>query len=82
MSDITEDQFWQVLNEPEPIIRSYPDGTKSYTWYNEQGERHRENDLPAEIWYDPDGSIYTKRWFKNGVSYRKNGPAQIWYEIK
>jgi len=79
MSDITEDQFWGILSEPEPVIKILK-YFKIYKWYNEQGKRHRENDLPADIWYRTDGSIYRKIWYQNNEYHRIGGPAQIWYE--
>ena len=39
-------------------------------WYNDKGELHRENDLPAVEWTD--GS---KAWCLNGKLHRENGPA-------
>ena len=38
MSDITEDQFWNALNEPEPVITILSLGSKIYRWYNEHGK--------------------------------------------
>ena len=46
-------------------------GTKR--WYNSNGKRHRDNDLPACEY--PDG---TKFWYKNGKRHRDNDlPAVI-----
>jgi len=78
MIDITKDKFWNMLNEPEPIIERYPNGIKSYRWYNEKSELHRDNDLPADIWYHEDGSIYRKLWYQNHKLHRDDGPAIIW----
>jgi len=78
MSDITEDQFWNTLNEPEPEIEIFHT-FKIYYWYNEQNKIHRENDLPAEIWYCKDRFIYRKIWYQNGKMHRVDGPAMIWY---
>ena len=79
MTDITKDQFWNMLNEPEPVIKSNSDGSKIYMWYNEQGKRHRENDLPAEIWYDGNNLLISESWYQNGKRHRINGPTEIWY---
>ena len=57
------------------------DGTKR--WYNSNGKRHRDNDLPACEY--PDG---TKFWYKNGKRHRDNDlPAceypdgsKFWYK--
>jgi len=43
------------------------------TWHNARGEKHRDNDLPAEI--DEFGN---QRWYTNGVHYRAGGaPSTI-----
>jgi len=44
------------------------DGTKR--WYNSNGERHRDNDLPAV-----ECAHGTKYWYSNGKLHRDNGPA-------
>ena len=76
---ITENQFWHTLNEPEPEITIYSIGNKAYRWVNEKGQLHRENDLPATIWYNEDGSI-RQYWYQNGKRHRNNNlPAEIWY---
>ena len=62
MSDITEDDFWNALNEPEPVIITNGRGEKKYRWYNEKDELHRENDLPAAIWYTKNDLICIKEW--------------------
>jgi len=81
MSDITKDQFWNALNEPEPVI-SYRYGYKILTWFDRYDKLHRENDLPAAIWYHKDGSIYRQYWYQNNKRHRIGGPAVIWYDIK
>lgn len=58
--------------------------TKDKTeYYNSNGKRHRDNDLPAVIW--PSG---TKHWYRDGKHYRdndlptviySNGSRQWWY---
>ena len=80
MTDITKDQFWNMLNEPEPVIKSNSDGSKIYMWYNEQGKRHRENDLPGVIWYRDNGFIFRKEWCQHGMMHRIDGPAVICYD--
>jgi len=47
-------------------------GTKR--WYNEAGELHRDNDLPAVIYYWGDVS-----WYQNGLRHRKAGLPAIEY---
>ena len=42
-------------------------------WYNEKGELHRDDDLPAFI-----GCNGTKKWYKNNKLHRLKGPAVIW----
>lgn len=46
------------------------DANGDQEWYNDDGALHRENDLPAVIWYDG-----TKSWYQNGLLHRLNGPA-------
>jgi len=79
VTNITENEFWNTLNESEPKITILSLGSKIYRWYNQKGELHRENDLPAEIYYKKDGSIYRKLWHQNGELHRINGPAVIFY---
>ena len=50
-------------------------------WYNDKGDLHRENDLPALELVSGD-----KHWFLNGEMHRETGPAceyadgnKIWY---
>jgi len=79
MNDITENDFWNTLNEPEPVIE-FLIKYKIYRWYNEENKLHRENDRPAEIWYNSDSFVYIREWYQNGELHRENGlPAVIWY---
>jgi len=80
MPNITKDQFWNALNEPEPEIINNSNGGEIYHWYNENRELHRENDLPAVIQYSRDGSICIKSWYQNGKCHRICAPAIIWYD--
>jgi hypothetical protein len=48
--------------------KTYENGTKF--WYNDKGELHRENDLPAVEYV----SGY-KSWYLNGELHRETGPA-------
>ena len=41
-------------------------------WYNKKGELHRDDDLPAIEWSDG-----TKKWYKNNMIHRVDGPAII-----
>ncbi len=64
-----EEAMWNRLKEPAPIVDK--DGTQR--WFNNAGELHRENDMPAVIWAD--GS---KSWFKNRKRHRDNDlPALV-----
>lgn len=47
-------------------------------WRNELGLFHRE-DGPAQIWYNPDGSIHWEEFYINGDLHRESGPAYIQY---
>ena len=51
-------------------LRTDEDGNKS--WYNENGERHRENDPAVEF---VNGNKY---WYQNGELHREDGPAIEW----
>ena len=65
-----EQQTWQIISEPAPEIDIYGDKR----WFNEEGQLHRDNDLPAVIYAD--GSQF---WYKNGELHRDNDlPAFIW----
>lgn len=45
-------------------------------WFNEFGQIHRDNDLPAII--ESDG---TQHWYKNGQTHRENDlPAIMWFD--
>ena len=79
MSDISENDFWYTLNEPEPEIENIINGGKVYRWYNDQGELHREIDLPAEVGFFNNNIIYIQGWWKNGKLHRDNNPAVIRY---
>ena len=59
----------ETFEKPDEI---WPDGTM--IWRNEDGQFHRENDLPAVI-YDS-GS---KFWYKNGQYHRDNDLPAIIY---
>jgi len=65
IADITKDQFWDVLSESEPVIiaNKYFHG-KMYCWYYQDDQLHRENDLPAQIWYNEDGTTKRELFFK------------------
>jgi hypothetical protein len=66
-------------NLDEPFVDVF--GNKS--WYNENDQLHRENDLPAVIFADG-----TQHWYKNGLEHRDGDlPAiisqnkmQVWYK--
>jgi len=78
-TDITENDFWHVLNEPEPEIKIVLFGHKFYRYTNDKGHVHRDNDLPAKIWYFPNGNINEKQWYQYYKLHRIGGPAMIWY---
>jgi hypothetical protein len=46
------------------------DSYDTIRWYNEAGQCHREDDLPAVEYADG-----TKVWYKNGKQHREDGPA-------
>jgi hypothetical protein len=54
--------------EKAPVVLS----TGVEQWSDENGQLHRERDLPAVI--RPNG---TKEWYKHGKRHRSNGPAII-----
>jgi hypothetical protein len=57
-----------VKTMTNPICETNGLGTKH--WYNDKGELHRENDLPAVEYAGG-----TKCWYLNGKRHRENGPA-------
>jgi len=67
----SEEAMWNRLKEPAPIIDEY--GTQR--WFNKDGERHRENDLPAVIYKNG-----YKAWWVNGKLHRENDLPAIIYE--
>ena len=80
MNNITEIEFWNKLNEPEPVISEIARfDMYVHTWYNDEGQLHRENDLPAVIWYRRDGSVFKKCWYQNDRLHRIGDPAMILY---
>jgi len=58
-----EEAMWNRLKEPAPEIDEY--GTKR--WFNNSGQSHRENDMPAVIYINGH-----KSWYING-EFIKNG---------
>ncbi len=42
-------------------------------WTNEEGQYHRDDDLPAVIWENG-----YQVWCQNGLYHRLDGPAVIW----
>ena len=78
MTNITENDFWHTLNEPAPVIKILNNYLKIYTWYNDRKEIHRDNDLPAIIWYSKNGSIYKKFLNQNGKMHHI-GVFKIYY---
>jgi hypothetical protein len=74
----------------EEEIRELLKGQVNYeVWRNEVTKKfHRENDLPAFIWYHKivangivkDESKMSEKWYVNGKRHRDNNlPAEIWY---
>lgn len=65
------------------------DSRKIEEWFNEAGELHRENDLPALIIHNSHG-IFRKEWYLNGslqfnrasvIEYENNGTVskEFWF---
>lgn len=55
------------------------DNKNSETWYNKNGKRHREDDLPAQIGYHGNKKVY-EIWYKNDIQYREGeSPSLIEY---
>ena len=59
----------EIFEKPYKI---WPDGTT--IWKNEDGNFHRENDLPAVIY-----SNGSKEWYKNGKVHRDNDMPAVIY---
>jgi hypothetical protein len=47
------------------VFSYYGNGNKKYEEWYINYERHRE-DGPAKIWYNPDGSIKGRQWWREG----------------
>ncbi len=48
------------------------------TWWDEDQELHREDDLPAQIRYNLDGSVQSRLWMVHGRGHRDGGlPAYV-----
>ncbi len=66
--------------QDKPAVITTYDNLKIFycEWYK-NGQRHRENDLPACIEYKPDGiTIERKEWYRNGIEHRDNNcPSYI-----
>jgi len=56
------------------------DGSSYKEWRNELGLFHRE-DGPAQICYNPDGSIGWEEFCMDGEYHRESGPALIYYNL-
>jgi len=72
----SKEEMWNKLKEPSPTIDEYDDSDDGILddngnryWFDKDGKRHRDNDLPAIIWKD--GS---KFWFKHGQYIRVEYP--------
>ena len=55
-------------------------GSSYKEWRNELSLFHRE-DGPAQICYNPDGSIEWEEFYIDGDLHRESGPALIYYNL-
>jgi len=56
-------------------------GTYIFQNWRVQGELHREQDLPAEIDYYPNGTVSARKWYRRGRLHRDgNKPARLEYD--
>lgn len=62
---------------------------RAYAWFmikDNQLLLHRDNDLPALIYYDKNKNYISRSWYQNNKLHRKNAPAyvsvneQSWHE--
>ena len=61
-------------------VKVYHSGAiRSYTWKT-HGLVHREDDLPARMFYYQDGNIERLEWFLDGRQHRDRGPAVIVFD--
>ena len=69
------------LNGPAEILFYDKDLIKiNAISYYVGGNRHREGDLPAYIFFNKDGSVQYESFHKIGRLHRDIGPARIWYK--
>ena len=59
---------------------NYSNGSvRSEVWF-EDGKVHRDNDMPAAIYYRKDGSVKSEKWLNDDKCHRDNDkPALIYY---
>ena len=70
-----------IMNNNMCTIIYHPNGKiKIIQWFNDKNELHRDDDQPALIRYNEDGSMKEEHWINNGVRYRDNDkPVVIIY---
>ena len=77
-----KDDMYNILhNENGPAYETrYQNGVIQQQYYFVNGEEHRDNDLPACIFYNDKGNVTHEYWYKHGKQHRDNGPAVVHYE--
>ena len=56
------------------------DGSVEWEQFWKEGQRHREGDRPAVVWYRADGSVTSESFYKEGQRHREGDrPAVVWY---
>ena len=64
-------KWFELKNIKLKLLKTYKNKNGDQYWY-QNGEKHRDNDLPAAILCNGD-----QYWYKNGFKHRDNGPAII-----
>lgn len=63
--------LYRSHNKP-PYVEYYENKLYFEQWMNKYDKLHRDN-LPARIWYHPNGKIHIASWYNNNESYREHG---------
>ena len=79
-SDKVERTYYE--NGQIKTAKKYRNGqVSSEAWFSADGQAHREDDLPAQIFYYENGRVSSEIWYLNGQAHREDDlPAVIHYD--
>ena len=75
---VIEDHRSDTESKPS-VIKYYPNGLIQHELYYKDNKIHRDNNLPAKIFYRTCGAIMCQAYAINGCIHNDNGPAHIEY---